>query len=180
MFDRREPLLDVEIFALDFEWVVPELLFVFGYDFSWQPKSTHDVVPYEFLNLVLRYRCNWLCLDPLCKFSPVGYLSRVEVSNIPCDSNMDDDSEYEADDDMGYDPSDVAITEWLGSKFFNYKMMNHYTMKALWIYWIRGNDEVELTNEESSDNKDDVAEVFRIETNIFDYETPLLLAFNEF
>ncbi|GKA71242.1 hypothetical protein Tco_0777381 [Tanacetum coccineum] len=71
---------------------------------------------------------------------------------------MDDDSEYEADDDMGYDPSDVAFTEWLGSKFFNYKMMNHYTMKALWIYWIRGNDEVELTNEESSDNKDDVAE----------------------
>ncbi|GJU79013.1 hypothetical protein Tco_1276083 [Tanacetum coccineum] len=53
--------------------------------------------------------------------------------------------------------------------------MNHYTMKALWIYWIRGNDEVELTNEESSDNEDDVAEVFRIDTNIFDYETPLLI-----
>ncbi|GKC01976.1 hypothetical protein Tco_0993586 [Tanacetum coccineum] len=81
----------------------------------------------------------------------------VEVSNIPCDSNMDDDSEYEADDDMGYDPSDVAFTEWLGIE---------ETMK--------------ITNEESSDNKDDVAEVFRIETNIFDYETPLCLAFNEF
>ncbi|GKC84863.1 hypothetical protein Tco_1140580, partial [Tanacetum coccineum] len=35
----------------------------------------------------------------------------VEVANIPCDSNMDDDSENEADDDMGYDPSDVAFTE---------------------------------------------------------------------
>ncbi|GJR52365.1 hypothetical protein Tco_1402886 [Tanacetum coccineum] len=75
----------------------------------------------------------------------------VEVADTPCDSNMDDDSEREADDDMGYDPSDI-----------------------------RGNDEVELTNEESSDNKDDVAEVFRIDTNIFDYETPLCLAFNEF
>ncbi|GKF55096.1 hypothetical protein Tco_0165436, partial [Tanacetum coccineum] len=54
---------------------------------------------------------------------------------------MNDDSEHEADDDMGYDPSDVAFTEWLRSKIFNYKTMDHYTMKALWIYWIRGDDE---------------------------------------
>ncbi|GKC60583.1 hypothetical protein Tco_1088181 [Tanacetum coccineum] len=82
----------------------------------------------------------------------------VDVANIPCDSKMDDDSEHEADDDMGYDPSDVAFTEWLGSKIFNYKTMDHYTMKALWIYWVKGYDEVELTDEESSDDKDEVAE----------------------
>ncbi|GJS64312.1 hypothetical protein Tco_0678876 [Tanacetum coccineum] len=45
----------------------------------------------------------------------------VEVANILCDLNKDDDSEqrmsHEADDDMGYDPSDVAFTEWLRSKF---------------------------------------------------------------
>ncbi|GJV98655.1 hypothetical protein Tco_1553907, partial [Tanacetum coccineum] len=35
----------------------------------------------------------------------------VEVAKILCDSKMDDDSEHEADDDMGYDPSDVAFTE---------------------------------------------------------------------
>ncbi|GJV79787.1 60S ribosomal protein L31-like protein [Tanacetum coccineum] len=39
----------------------------------------------------------------------------VEVANILCDSNKDDDSEqrvsHEADDDIGYDPSDVAFTE---------------------------------------------------------------------
>ncbi|GJU50403.1 hypothetical protein Tco_1219958 [Tanacetum coccineum] len=97
----------------------------------------------------------------------------VEVANIPCNSNMDDDSEHEADDDMGYDPSDVAFTKWLGLKNFNYKIMDHYTMKALWIYWIRGDDEVELTYEESSDDKDEVAEVFRIDTNLFDFETPI-------
>ncbi|GJR31573.1 hypothetical protein Tco_1107805 [Tanacetum coccineum] len=66
----------------------------------------------------------------------------VEVANILCDSNKDDDSEqrvsHEADDDMGYDPSDVAFTEWLGSK---------------------GDDEVELTDEEFFDNEDEVAEV---------------------
>ncbi|GJU62743.1 hypothetical protein Tco_1244578 [Tanacetum coccineum] len=82
----------------------------------------------------------------------------VNVANIPCDSNKDDDSEqrvsHEAEDDMGYDPSD--------------------------IYWIRGDDEVELTDEEFSNNEDEVAEVFRIDTNIFDFETPMCKAFKEF
>ncbi|GJY30294.1 hypothetical protein Tco_0413789 [Tanacetum coccineum] len=105
---------------------------------------------------------------------------KVEVANIPCNSVMDDDLEDEIDDDMGYDPSDVAFIEWLRSKIFNYKMMDQYTMKALWIYWIRGDDEVELTDEESSDDEDEIAEVFRIDTNIFDYETPICSAFNEF
>ncbi|GJY43647.1 hypothetical protein Tco_0431860 [Tanacetum coccineum] len=104
----------------------------------------------------------------------------VEITNIPYDSKMDDDSEHEADDDMGYDPSDVAFTEWLGSKFFNYKTMNHYTMKALWIYWIRGYDEVELTDDESSDDKDEVAKVIRIDTNLFNFETPMCEAYKEF
>ncbi|GJS04784.1 hypothetical protein Tco_0321292 [Tanacetum coccineum] len=68
----------------------------------------------------------------------------IEITNIPCNSKMDDDSENEADDDMG------------------------------------GDDEVELTDEDSSDNEDEIAEVFRIDTNIFDYKTPLCSAFNEF
>ncbi|GJR55885.1 hypothetical protein Tco_1406406 [Tanacetum coccineum] len=108
----------------------------------------------------------------------------VKVANILCDSNKDDDSEkrvsHEADDDTGYDPSDVAFTEWLGSKKINYKTMDHYTKKALWIYYIRGDDEVELTNEESSDNEDEVAEVFRVDTNIFNFETPMCKTFKEF
>ncbi|GKB95699.1 hypothetical protein Tco_0981836 [Tanacetum coccineum] len=77
----------------------------------------------------------------------------VEVANIPCDSKMDNDSEQEADDDMGYDPSDI---------------------------YCKGDAEVELTDEESSDDEDDIAEVFRIDTNIFDYETPFCSAFKEF
>ncbi|GJW28049.1 hypothetical protein Tco_0044924 [Tanacetum coccineum] len=58
---------------------------------------------------------------------------KVEVDNIPCNSKMDNDSEQEADDDMGYDPSNVAFIEW-------------------------GDDKVELTNEESFDDEDDIAE----------------------
>ncbi|GKC14200.1 hypothetical protein Tco_1010982, partial [Tanacetum coccineum] len=43
----------------------------------------------------------------------------------------------------------------------------------------RGDDEVELTDEESFDDMDEVAEVFRINTNLFDYETPMCKAFEE-
>nr|GEU70157.1 zf-BED domain-containing protein [Tanacetum cinerariifolium] len=93
--------------------------------------------------------------DDLCIYE-------VKVANIPCDSNRDDDLKQrmsqEADDDMRYDPSDITFTEWLRSKNFNYKTMDHYTKKALWIYWIRGDDEVELTDEEFSDNEAEVAE----------------------
>nr|GEV52239.1 retrovirus-related Pol polyprotein from transposon TNT 1-94 [Tanacetum cinerariifolium] len=84
---------------------------------------------------------------------------------------------HESDEDMEYDPSDVEFTKWLALKKFNYKIMDHYTMKALWIYWARGDDEVELADEESSDSKDEdeVAKKIRIETNVFDFETPLLI-----
>ncbi|GJZ84801.1 hypothetical protein Tco_0650140 [Tanacetum coccineum] len=94
----------------------------------------------------------------LSKMDDDLFTYEVEIANIPCDLRVDDDSEHEADD-MGFDPSDIAFIEWLGSK---------------------GDDEVELTDEEFSDNEDEIAEVFRIDTNIFDYETPICSAFNEF
>ncbi|GJV37508.1 hypothetical protein Tco_1409985 [Tanacetum coccineum] len=87
----------------------------------------------------------------------------VDVANIPCDSKMDDDSEHEADDDMGYDPFDVAFTEWI-----------------YWAYGSEGDDEVKLTDEEFFDDMDEVAEVFRIDTNLFNFETPMCKAFKEF
>ncbi|GKD60683.1 hypothetical protein Tco_1298192 [Tanacetum coccineum] len=86
------------------------------------------------------------------------FTNEVKVANILCNSNKDDDSEqrmsHEADDDMGYDPSDVSL--------------------------LNGDDEVELTDEEFSNNEDEVAEVFRIDTNIFDFETPMCKTFKEF
>nr|GEZ04294.1 hypothetical protein [Tanacetum cinerariifolium] len=46
------------------------------------------------------------------------FIYEVEIANITYDQNKDDDSEqqisHEADYDMGYDPYDVAFTEWLG------------------------------------------------------------------
>ncbi|GJY54877.1 hypothetical protein Tco_0446541 [Tanacetum coccineum] len=50
-----------------------------------------------------------------------------------------------------------------------------------------GGDEIEVSDNESSDLKEyrsykeeETAEIFKIETDVFDYETPLCLAFNEF
>ncbi|GJS22196.1 hypothetical protein Tco_0450828 [Tanacetum coccineum] len=66
----------------------------------------------------------------LSKMDDDLFTYEVEIANIPCDLRVDDDSEHEADD-MGFDQSDITFAEWLGSKFFNYKTMDHYTMKAL-------------------------------------------------
>ncbi|GKA96272.1 hypothetical protein Tco_0818367 [Tanacetum coccineum] len=79
----------------------------------------------------------------LCGMDNDLFTYEVGVTNILCNSKIDDDSEDEADDDMGYDPSN-------------------------------------LTDEESFDNEDEIAKVFRIDTNIFDYETPICSSFNEF
>ncbi|GJV03016.1 hypothetical protein Tco_1336585 [Tanacetum coccineum] len=49
-----------------------------------------------------------------------------------------------------------------------------------------GGDEIEVFDDESSDleeywsDKEETAKIFKIETDVFDYETPLCLAFNEF
>ncbi|GKC09774.1 hypothetical protein Tco_1001384 [Tanacetum coccineum] len=54
----------------------------------------------------------------MCGMDDDLFTYKVKVANIPYDSNKDDDSEqrvsHEADDYMGYDPFDVAFTEWLG------------------------------------------------------------------
>nr|GEU60019.1 hypothetical protein [Tanacetum cinerariifolium] len=110
----------------------------------------------------------------------------VGIANVPCNLNRDDDLEQqvsqESDNDIEYDPSNVEFTAWLASKNFNYKMIDHYTKRTLWIYLLRGDDDVELTDEESFDfnDKGEVAGIFRIETNVFDFETPLCRTFKEF
>ncbi|GKC53769.1 hypothetical protein Tco_1076514 [Tanacetum coccineum] len=90
-------------------------------------------------------------------------------------------------DDMEYDPSDVKFDESLALKFYKHKTMDKYTKNALWIYWTRDDDEVELTDEESSDPNDEnlideskVAKIFRIQTNLFNFKTPTCKAFKEF
>ncbi|GJS28194.1 hypothetical protein Tco_0488814 [Tanacetum coccineum] len=80
----------------------------------------------------------------------------------------------------------MVFAEWLASKFYTHKTIDWYTKNALWVYWTKGDDEVELTDEEISNieyedgsEMDEKAEIFRIETDLFDFKTPLCKAFNE-
>ncbi|GJZ14459.1 hypothetical protein Tco_0550136 [Tanacetum coccineum] len=43
-----------------------------------------------------------------------------------------------------------------------------------------GSDEIDVSDDETSDIDDEIAKVFRIDTDIFNYETPICSAFNEF
>ncbi|GJY60748.1 hypothetical protein Tco_0461405 [Tanacetum coccineum] len=72
------------------------------------------------------------------------------IANVPCDLNRDCDSEQQMSQESDND--------------------------------MGGDDEVELTDEESSnsDDEEEVAGIFRIETNVFDFETPLCRTFKEF
>nr|GEU43674.1 zf-BED domain-containing protein [Tanacetum cinerariifolium] len=94
---------------------------------------------------------------------------------------------YAQEVDMEYNPSNLVFVEWLTSKFYNHLEMDWYTKNALWVYKMRGDDEVVLCNNKVSDLKDEnnddeheIVEIFMIKTNLFDYETPLCKAFDEF
>ncbi|GJX52282.1 hypothetical protein Tco_0280651 [Tanacetum coccineum] len=86
-----------------------------------------------------------------------------------------------------WDPTNLKFENRLTSKFVNYKMMDIFTKGALLDYWKLGSDKIEPTNEEPSDleetdhdDEQEIGEIFRIETNMFDYETPLCEKFKGF
>ncbi|GJS10633.1 hypothetical protein Tco_0367429 [Tanacetum coccineum] len=65
--------------------------------------------------------------------------------------------------------------------------MDWYTNNLLWIYWKRGDDEEVFTYDELSDleeenvsEENEIVEIFRIEMDTFDFETPLCKEFKEF
>nr|GEV98249.1 hypothetical protein [Tanacetum cinerariifolium] len=83
------------------------------------------------------------------------------------------------------DPTNLKFKNWLASKFVNCKTMDIFTKGDLWDYLKLGSDEIEPTNEESFDleetdhnDEQEIGEIFRIETNLFDYETPTCEEFN--
>ncbi|GJU68032.1 hypothetical protein Tco_1254291 [Tanacetum coccineum] len=78
--------------------------------------------------------------------------------------------------DVECDPSNVDFAKWLASKFSKHMAMDWYTKYALWLYWTRGDDEEVLTDEELEDEKvseeKEIVEIFRLDTDVFDFETP--------
>ncbi|GKA95369.1 hypothetical protein Tco_0817407 [Tanacetum coccineum] len=86
-----------------------------------------------------------------------------------------------------WDSTNVVFENWLASKFTNHMMMDPFTKNSLWDYWKKVNDQEVLTNEvffdpveTYKDKEHEVAEIFRIKNDIFEFETPLCTTFNEF
>ncbi|GKD92112.1 hypothetical protein Tco_1371949 [Tanacetum coccineum] len=84
-------------------------------------------------------------------------------------------------------PISLAGDAWIWFDGIKGSITNIFTKGALWDYWKLGSDEIEPTNEETSDleetnhdNEQEISEIFRIETNLLDYETPLCEKFKEF
>ncbi|GJW57775.1 retrotransposon protein, putative, ty1-copia subclass [Tanacetum coccineum] len=85
------------------------------------------------------------------------------------------------------DPTNTMFEEWLVSKFANHMMMDPFTREVLRDFWKKVDNNEGVTNKgfcdlEEANNNDEheIAEIFRIETNLFDYETPLCTRFKEF
>ncbi|GJW93475.1 hypothetical protein Tco_0173147 [Tanacetum coccineum] len=69
---------------------------------------------------------------------------------------------------------DITVEKWIDLIYGDHKKVD---VKR------RGDDEVELTDEESFDpdyENDEVAKIFMILSDIFDFKTPICKAFNEF
>ncbi|GJT12028.1 hypothetical protein Tco_0859070 [Tanacetum coccineum] len=85
------------------------------------------------------------------------------------------------------DLSNSMFEKWLASKFANHMIMDPFTKKVLWDFWIKSNDHEEVADEGffddeegNNDDEQETTEIFRIETNLFDYKTPLCTKFKEF
>nr|GEU88781.1 SGNH hydrolase-type esterase domain-containing protein [Tanacetum cinerariifolium] len=81
--------------------------------------------------------------------------------------------------DVECDPTNVEFSKWLASKFNNHKIMDWYIKNELWLYWKSDDDEEVLTYDEFFDFKEEnlledneITKIFRIEANIFEFETP--------
>ncbi|GJT47673.1 hypothetical protein Tco_0973830 [Tanacetum coccineum] len=87
-----------------------------------------------------------------------------------------------------FDEFNGSITTWVDLiEIFLENITHLLVLKVLWDFWIKSDDQEGVVDEGFSDvgeaNNDDeqeTAKIFRIETNLFDYETPSCTEFKEF
>ncbi|GKE82501.1 hypothetical protein Tco_1552501, partial [Tanacetum coccineum] len=75
------------------------------------------------------------------------------------------------------DTTNTMFEKWLASKFANHMMMDPFTRKVLWDFWKKVDNKEGVTN---NNDEHEIAEIFRVETNLFDYETPLCTEFRKY
>ncbi|GJT71186.1 hypothetical protein Tco_1030472 [Tanacetum coccineum] len=85
-----------------------------------------------------------------------------------------------------WDPTNIEFKNWLASKFRNHITIDQSTKNARWDYWRRVDDKEMITDNELSNPRDndsieenEIDQIFRIDTDIFRFETPLCQAFKE-
>ncbi|GJR89179.1 hypothetical protein Tco_0213190 [Tanacetum coccineum] len=110
------------------------------------------------------------------------------LSNAFIGTNEEDTLEMQANGQITVtkvirDPSNSTFA----SKFANHMMMDPFTKKVLWDFWKKSDDQDGVIDkgftdveEANNDDEQETAEIFRIETNFFDYETPLCTKCKEF
>ncbi|GJS54294.1 hypothetical protein Tco_0627656 [Tanacetum coccineum] len=110
-----------------------------------------------------------------------NFLKIVNFLNVPNIETNGANIKFE------WDPTNIKFESWLASKFRNHKTIDRHTKNALWDYWRRGDDKEVITDKELSNLRNDnlikeneIAQIFRIDTDIFLFETPLCEAFKEF
>ncbi|GKA51469.1 hypothetical protein Tco_0744665 [Tanacetum coccineum] len=125
--------------------------------------------------------------QPGTLYDEFNRLSRIDNDlftyeiEVPESFECNKQADCPAHNDLG-DYDKKIIEQWLDLKYGN-----HMTMDVNVKNEARGDDEVELSDKEPSDPNDEnltdeceVAEIFRIETNMFDFETLTCKAFKEF
>ncbi|GJV71293.1 hypothetical protein Tco_1491288 [Tanacetum coccineum] len=124
---------------------------------GWDSKRLHDDLEVNTAKVrVTAAKHNLVLMTKVIKgeFEKIKDV-KVEDVSLTCDTPLEVfNNEHEADNNMGYDPSDVAFTEWI---FLDQRRLYKVSSQI----------------KESSDDMDEVAKVFRIDTNLFDFETPM-------
>ncbi|GJT30134.1 hypothetical protein Tco_0910409 [Tanacetum coccineum] len=151
-------------------------------------KKTSPTVPSDFIGPARNpfYGSGQPMLSKAQSQAHIQYLTELFSKYYPPSHTGRKKEVNRIDTDGERDPTNVEFAKWLASKFTNHLTMDSYTKNALWIYWKKGNDEEVLTNEELSGleeentgEENEIAEIFKIETDIFHFETPLCKAFKE-
>ncbi|GKC17325.1 hypothetical protein Tco_1014107 [Tanacetum coccineum] len=76
------------------------------------------------------------------------YLKIIDPIKLP---NLDHDKRRIIVFPISLAGANLRFEDWLATKFINYKTMDIFTKGALWDYWKIGGDEIEVSDNESSD-----------------------------
>ncbi|GKF11733.1 hypothetical protein Tco_0049659 [Tanacetum coccineum] len=158
---------------------------------SYYPSGEQQMDDFDNGNLDVYERK--LCYDECEKmFAEAGiFINKRLVRLIDVTMKQWIDLKYGDHTMVSNEVKESVITMWLirsyKKQFNEYIEIKKQKENALWIYWTRGDDEEVIKDDDLSNLRDGnlieenkIAQIFRIDTDIFHFETPLCEAFKEF